>query len=388
MMRALAVCVGLFTAGALAWSWSRPSAPVAPPSAIAHDGDQDADTPALDQAVPARVAAPVEARADDASPPPPNSRPAATSDAVETPDAAAPAPPAEQTTAIEVRSAASNLALKSFRWSFVAGERRLSGAIDGGDADLPLPPGVTGELLVEADGMQPERLSEVTATARPAQPLRLEVYLRPTSRGEGVTLLVHDSLRRPVADVRVDAFALNTESPQQAWHLEAPMWSRAATAADGRYTLPPLAPGRYGVQVRAVDSQGKPAPLAAFRSTYDLTGTNGFVEDVVLMPACALRLDLRDINGAAVDPAQRGAIGIRLLIPSDRGVSRRWTSAAPGTAGTTSDVDRMPGPSPVWVAAPVAPGSYTLEITVDGQLAVRQALQLPSGAHTERVLLP
>ena len=57
MMRALAVCVGLFTAGALAWSWSRASAPVAPPSAIAHDGDQDADTPALDQAVPARVAA-------------------------------------------------------------------------------------------------------------------------------------------------------------------------------------------------------------------------------------------------------------------------------------------------------------------------------------------
>ena len=387
MMRAFAVLIVLVATGALAWSWRKSADSIAPPAA---SSSRDA-TPVVATIPPptvtAREAAPAETGQDDAGIAASDASPAVAPDEPEIPQTAEPDASTQQTTAIEVRSAASNLPLNTFRWSFVAGERKLSGTVEGGSAELPLPAGVTGDLLVEADGMQPERLADVTATRQPETLLRLEVYLRPTRRAEGVTLLVHDTFRRPVADIRVDAFALAAEPTDEAWHLGTPMWSRTATSSDGRYELPPLAPGSYGVQVCAVDEQGRPAPLAAFRGTYDLTGTNGFVEDVVLAPACALRLDLRDASGAAVDPAARGIINIHLREPGDNSVSRRWTSTNPG-GGTVSDVDRMPGPSPAWIAAPVAPGSYTLEITVDGQLAVQQPLQLNGDIRVERVLLP
>ena len=386
-MRAFAVLIVLVAAGALAWTWSKSADSIAPPAASAPRDAAPVVTATPPPAVTAREAAPAETGQEDAEIAGSDKSPAVAPDEPEIPRTAETDASTQQATAIVVRSAASNLPLNTFRWSFVAGERKLSGTVEGDGAELPLPAGVTGDLLVEADGMQPERLADVTATTQPEAPLRLEVYLRPTRRAEGVTLLVHDTFRRPVADIRVDAFALSAERADKAWHLGTPMWSRTATSSDGRYELPPLAPGSYGVQVCAVDERGRPAPLAAFRGTYDLTGTNGFLEDVVLAPACALRLDLRDASGAAVDPAARGSVNIHLREPSDDGVSRRWTSANPG-GGTVSDVDRLPGPSPAWVAAPVAPGSYTLEITVDGRLAVRQPLQLDGGIRVERVLLP
>ena len=337
-MRAFAVLIVLIAAGALTWSWSKPGDSITPPAGQAHRDATPVVTTAPPHAVAAREAAPADADPSDAVIPGADASPAAAPDEPDAPRTAAPEASTQQTTAIEVRSAASNLALDTFRWSFIAGERKLSGTGEGGGAELPLPPGVTGDLLVEADGMQPERLADVTATRQPATPLRLEVYLRPARRAEGVTLLVHDTFRQPVADIRVDAFALTAERAGDAWHLESPMWSRAASSTDGRYELPQLAPGRYGVQVCAIDEQGRPAPLAAFRGTYDLTGTNGFVEDVVLTPACALQLDLRDASGAAVDPATRGNIEIHLRRPGDDSVSRRWTSAKPG-GGTVSDVE-------------------------------------------------
>ena len=384
-MRATFLIVVLALAGALAWSWMRPAAHLQPPTPVRAAAAPDA--PAHDLA-PVVARAPAEAAseherlpttADDHAPAPsPNVPPADEELSV----------PRAPSTLVEVRSATSDRLLPSWSWSFVAGERRLRGVAEGGPAELPLPAGVAGDLLVEADGMQPQLRAGVTATGSTAPPLHLRFYLQPAQQAEGVTLIVRDVDGQAVQKLRVDAFALAPSDREAAWHLNAPMWSRVAAAADGRYQLPPLAPGCYGVQVHAVDEQGRPTSLCAFRGTYTLTGSNGFLEDVVLEPGCALRLHVLDAAGAPVDPGVYGAVQLRLHAPGEPGVARRWAAARPDGAGVVSDVDRMPASAPTWLASPVEPGLYTLEVLVRDRVVTRQGLQLAAGAQTERVQLP
>ena len=113
-MRAFSVVIVLFTAGALAWSWSRSGDPIKPPAAGPRRDATPLVAPAPPHDVTAREAVPATARARDAVMTSPNASSAATPDALR---AAEPEATTSQTTTIEVLSAASNQALDAFRWS-------------------------------------------------------------------------------------------------------------------------------------------------------------------------------------------------------------------------------------------------------------------------------
>lgn len=378
-MRALLVVFGLVIAGVAGWFLSRPN-DTAPPAPIATAPmPRPTTTPTAATSDPAREAA-EEPDALDAAPSTAEAQPT-------TPAPELVEPPIE----VEVRSLTTQDYVAEFRYRFTAGETGWVGAVEGGRAGLRIDPGVTGDLLIEAPGMQPELRTGLTLPSPPAPPMQLQLFLRPATVAEGITLLVRDVDRCAVVQVRVDAFALTAGAPPGAWHLGKPLWSRAASADDGRYVLPKLAPGSYGVQVVAVDSEDRPLPLSPYRRVYDLTGSNGFLEDVSLEPACALQLDLYDANGAPFDPATRGDVTITLQRGGEPAVSRRWTGARTGGAldqFQVSEVDRVPGPAPIWLATAAAPGAYVLEVRVDGQAVTRQPLQLAAIRQTERVLVP
>ncbi|MGC6489302.1 MAG: carboxypeptidase-like regulatory domain-containing protein, partial [Planctomycetota bacterium] len=275
----------------------------------------------------------------------------------------------------------------AFSYRFVSGRAAPLRGEAAGRAALPLPRGVTGQLVLEADGLQPRVFEDLAVPPDAAPPLQLDVFLDPTRAAEGVTVWVRDADRRPVQDVRVDAFLLAADAPRGAWHLERPLWSRAASARDGRYRLPPLAPGRYGIRLTGVDEDGRPLPLTPSRRVFELTGGNGFVEDVTLEPACALQLDLVRPSGAAFRAAGRADVAIRLRAATEPALPRRWVSVGPDGA-RSSAVDRLPGPSPIWLAEATAPGAYVLEVAVDGVVQVQRQLVLAATAQTERVVLP
>ena len=378
-MRALLVVLGLVIASTAAWYLRRPSA-TAPPA-------QDVTAPTTRSTTPPTAATGDPERLAAEEPAAPDAAPAAVDAQPTTPSPQLEAPPIE----VEVRSLTTQELVAAFRYRFTAGETVWNGAVESGRAGLRIEPGVTGDLLIEAPGMQPEVRRGLTLPSPPAPPMQLQLFLRPAAVAEGITLLVRDVDRRAVAQVRVDAFALIAGEPQGAWHLGKPLWSRAASADDGRYVLPKLAPGSYGVQVVAVDREDRPLPLAPYRRVYDLTGSNGFLEDVSLEPACALQLDLYDASGAPFDPSTRGDVRITLQRGGEPAVSRRWTGPRAGGAldqFQVSEVDRVPGPAPIWLATAAAPGPYVLEVSIDGQTVTRQPLQLAAIRQIERVLVP
>ena len=382
-MRALFVVTGLAAACLAAWFLSRPGATAPPP---APGATETLRVPAA----PPKAATGAARRQAAGAPAAPAA--AASAPAADAPEPATPAPePEDPPIEVEVRSLATQDYVAEFRYRFTSAETGWNGAVGGGRAGLQIPPGVTGDLLIEAPDMQPELRTGLTLPSPPAPPLKLQLYLRPAVAAEGITLLVHDVDRHAVVQVRVDAFTLPAGAPQGAWHLGKPLWSRAATAQDGRYALPKLAPGSYGVQVVAVDSEDRPLPLAPYRSVYDVTGSNGYLEDVTLEPACALQLDLYDANGSPFDPATRGDVSVKLQRGGEPAVSRRWIGARTGGAldqFQVSEVDRVPGPAPIWLATAAEPGAYVLEISIDGRTVARQPMQLAAIRQRERVLVP
>ncbi|MEC8651071.1 MAG: hypothetical protein VXY92_00790, partial [Planctomycetota bacterium] len=285
------------------------------------------------------------------------------------------AAPGPRPTHVEVRNLVDDALVARFRWSFTAGAQTVRDEGLFGVADLPLPIGVPGVLLVEADGMEPLRQEAVTATAAPQPALQLRLYLRPTRPAAGITVLVRDNVGQPVDNLRVDAFSLGDSARGEQWQLGRPLWSRRASAEDGRYQLPPLPAGAYGVQLRATDADGVLRPLQSWTRPFTLTGDNGFVEDVTLQPGCALRLELVDASGAPLDPAARGSLRVPLRSGDARPQPRKWTGLS--TDGrAVSAIDEAPTRSPIWLADPAAPGSHTLEVRSGDALLARQAVQL------------
>ena len=117
-------------------------------------------------------------------------------------------------------------------------------------------------------------------------------------------------------------------------------------------------------------------PLYGHRA-FTLTGSNGFLEDVVLEPGCLLTLDLLDQNSAPLDPAQR-QVTIDLRLPGGPFVSRRWHQLA--DRGLRAAVDAPPGPGPCWLDAALPPGRYALTVRADDdRIALRQELVLRAG---------
>lgn len=287
---------------------------------------------------------------------------------------------------LHVRRIADHGDVAAFTWRFRSDDAVVRGDGDQARTGLHLPPGDTGELLVEAPGFAPF-LTDVVVPAAAGPPLAVDAFLGATARATGITLLVHDTALQPIGTVRVDAFPLLAEGSRDAWHLGASLWARRTEAADGRYELPELAPGDYGIRVLAVDAAGEPLPLLPYLHTFTLTGSSGYLEDVVLEPGSVPEFELVDANGAPLDPAQTGSVGLRLYPAGGAAVPRLWTVRS--EARTTAALDMLPASGVVSTAQPVAPGTYTFEVSIAGQQRVQQFVTLRAGERQrERIVVP
>lgn len=311
------------------------------------------------------------------------------------PTAAATAPveaprvePVDTATNVElrVRRVADHGDVPMFTWRFRSEQTVQHGDGQHGRAGVHLSPLASGELLVEAPGFAPFT-TDVVIPGPGAPPLPIDAFLAATTRATGITLLVHDTALQPIANVRVDAFPLLAEGSRAAWHLGASLWARRAEAADGRYELPELAPGDYGIRVLAVDAEGELLPLLPYLHTFALTGSSGYVEDVTLEPACVPAFELVDTTGAPLDPSRAGIVDVHLHLAGAPPVARMWTVVRDGRAITA--LDALPAVGTVAPAQPVAGGTYSLVIAIDGQQRVQQFVTLRAGERQhERIVVP
>ncbi len=374
-MRVLVVVLLLLAAGAgvlavLAGGSEPPLAPAAAlPSLPSPRAPQPIAPPEQGSRIPTPEPPPVPEPSPSGAPAAPAATPAATPNVV-----------------LAVRGLATREPVPAFRWQFRNSRGTTRGEGTAGRAELALEPAAAGELLVEAVGFAPRVLPGLAAPTPPAGALQLDVFLAPAVPAAGITLFVRDLALQPVAHVRVDTFAL-PQPPPVAWHLGTSLWARRTGAADGRYVLPPLPPGDYGIRVVATDGDGALLPLLPYRGTFTLTGDNGFVEDVALAPGALLALDLVDAAGAPFDPVRAGTATLRLTLPGGPPVSRKW-SARSGDVETTS-VDVVPGAGTVLLTEAVEAGQYQLEVAVGGTVrAQRQLFLRPGLRNTERVVVP
>lgn len=276
-----------------------------------------------------------------------------------------------------------------FQWRFVTRGNLIRGDSDTATAKISVPRTVQGNLLVEADGMQPFEQKNLQAPA-PGEPMqRIDVFLTPKATGQGITLMVKTLDRQPVRNVRVDCYQLLADKDpkeQTGWDLGQSLWSRRTSQADGTYELPPLSPGNYGIVLVATDAEGNVLPLSSYRQTFALTGSNGFLEDVPLEPACALILDLQDGQGRPYDPKVYGKTSLSLNVAGQTGIQRKWT-AANEAGGMLSEANAAPAKGKVWLDQPIPPGNYLLEIFVDGDPRVSQPLLLRPEQQTQTIYI-
>lgn len=288
---------------------------------------------------------------------------------------------------LAVRDLTTRAPVPSFRWQFRNSRGTQRGTGTAGHAELALEASAVGQLLVEADGLSPLVRDGVIVPTPPARAATLDLFLAPAVTAAGIVLHVRDLGLQPIANVRVDAWALAADAPPTGWQLGQALWARRAMAADGRYALPTLAAGQYGIRVVATDAEGALLPLQPYLRTFTLTGDNGFVEDVPLEPGALLTLDLVDAAGQPYDPAQRGSARLSLHLVGGPDVSRKWLVR--NEVAEAAAIDVVPGVGKVQLGEAVVGGPYQLEVSVMGTTRVQRQLFLrPGQRQEERVLVP
>lgn len=303
------------------------------------------------------------------------------------PTTAEEAPTAPTNLLVRVHDAANNGPASTFRWRLRLGGDVRQGEGKDGQVALHLPPGTNGELLVEADLRQPVQRQGLQAPPADQLPLAVDVTLVPIVTAAGITLHVHDLALQPIRHVRVDAFRLGDHNRDTAWHLEPALWARRAHADDGKYQLPTLPPGEYGVRLVALAEDGSLAPLLPYVRTFVLTGDNGFVEDVPLEPGTVLILELVDGYGAPYDPIKYGTATLGLRLPGGPLVQRKWFCR--DGDHETSAIDQLPGVGLAHAAQALPAGGYELEVFCNGEPRVRTRLDLPNGeVLRSRIVVP
>lgn len=330
-------------------------------------------------------------RSEVPAPAPPPLQTPGSATAPATPPPPAPAVPTENVLLL-VRHATTLAPVAAFRWRVRSAAGTVRGLGQDGRTEFTLPPGERSELTVEADGFTPHTQPELQAPDAGAAQRTVDVFLTPAALATGITLQVRDPSGQPVPNARVEPFVLTADNRELTWQLGKPVWSRAAAAADGRYVLPELAPGEYGLRVLALDAAGQVLPMLPFLRPFTLTGSNGFVEDVTLEPGCIPVLELVNPAGTPLDPAH-GAITLSLRLAGGPAVQRLWqqqrADAAGPAAGLVGSIDALPVAGPAWPAEPLAAGSYQLSVFVDGQPALERSLVLRAGERQpERLIVP
>jgi hypothetical protein len=377
-MRPIVLALAVLLLAAVAWLAFAASPPVAIPA-------ETTDTPAA--ATPQQPAPAQQGDRIGAPLPPAQIAPTAPTDAKPAGNAT-PAPQvAEQPNLVlSVRDMVSRQPVAAFRWRFQNSRGTWQGDGKDGRADVALEPSAVGTLLVEAAGLSPLTKEGVIVPTPPQPALQLDLFLPPLAAQTGITLLVHDAALRPIARARVDAFKLADRDASD-WHLGRALWMRIADAADGRYALPALEPASYGLSLQAVDAAGEPLPLLPYRRVFDVTGSNGFLEDVPLEAGALLGLEIVDAAGQGFDPARQGATRLSLHLAGAPHVARKWLNKQGGA--TASAIDAMPGVGRVELADAIVPGPYELEVLVNGAVRTKQPLFLRAGfKNEERIVVP
>jgi len=273
-----------------------------------------------------------------------------------------------------VRSSRTHSAIAVFRYAFRHRGPTVRGEGQDGTAVIALPP-TGGELLVEATGHVP-----FTTTLTPPTPdspsRRIDIFLDEAALATGIEITAVDFSNTPLTDVRVDAFRLPKNAGVGSWNRGKALWSRRTTAASGRYVLPELPAGDYGIRLLATDAAGEPLPLLPFARTFTLTGSNGFVERAVLEPGCVLGIELVDYAGQPLDP-KRVSITLDLRLAGGPKVSRRWIQK--NERGRFAANDAPPAAGTCWLDEAVTGGLYRLTVSIDGELRHDQQLALRQG---------
>ncbi len=374
----LVLLLALFATGAWFLLGRGDEAPPLPPALPGATPNQPTTPP-----VPAQSAPRVNAGAPDPKATPAN------------PDgtAANPTPPVPAATPANVLLAVRDLTTRepvaAFRWRFQNSRGTLTGQGQDGRAELVLEPSAVGKLLVESEGHAPLAKDGLIAPTPPAGPLTVDLFLAPAVPAAGITLFVRDTALAPIPHVRVDAFALTEVNASTAWQLGQPLWARLAQADDGKYTLPAVPAGTYGIRVVGVDERGETLPLLPWQRTFALTGDNGFVEDVALEPGALLALDLVDAAGQPLDPVRLGAtVTLSLRLVNGPDVKRKWVVRGNGAEAAANDV--LPGVGRVQLADAVLPGPYRLDVLVRAQPRVQNhTIFLRAGLRNEeRIVVP
>jgi hypothetical protein len=272
---------------------------------------------------------------------------------------------------LEVRDQRTGQHVAGFKWRWTAPTGSAKGEEQGGRTALPLAPGVEGELLVEAAGLEPVT-RRLTTPAPGANPLLVDLVLAPVVATAHTGLVVRDADQAPVANIRVTL--LREDRTTQ-------VWSRRAAAADGAYRLPPIEPGTYWLRTAAVDAEGKPLPLVPVERQVNVNGITPVEEDIRMARGCLLTLDVLDAAGNPFDPKQSGRVELQFL--DNGGAVHRvdWLGGTGAEAVVASD--QVPARGTIRSAMAVPMGSCTIVVRGPGGAESRFPLDLGQGVHHE-----
>ena len=272
---------------------------------------------------------------------------------------------------LEVRDQRTGQHVAGFKWRWTAPAGSAKGEEQGGRTALPLAPGVEGELLVEAAGLEPVT-RRLTTPAPGANPLLVDLVLAPVVATAHTGLVVRDADQAPVANIRVTL--LREDRTTQ-------VWSRRAAAADGAYRLPPIEPGTYWLRTAAVDAEGKPLPLVPVERQVNVNGITPVEEDIRMARGCLLTLDVLDAAGNPFDPKQSGRVELQLLDQGGAVHRVDWLGGTGAEAVVASD--QVPARGTIRSAVAVPMGSCTIVVRGPGGAESRFPLDLGQGVHHE-----
>jgi len=283
---------------------------------------------------------------------------------------------------LHVRDLISKQPIEHFHCTWTAGDDRNRSDADHGEARLRLPPG-RGTLLVEAETWQPCSRDDLDLPAPGAEPLLVELFLQHAGPGTGVRLSVVDDLGRPVAQLRVDTFPA-VPGNSRPWLTARATSARKASAADGVYDLPALAPGSHVLRLQALDGEGAPRALQCDYLPVELTGSNAIVQSVQLQPGTPLTLALVDAGGQPCNPDELGGVALRLVDAVGSVYPQLWEVVTP--QGRVESLDALPAAGDALARDALPFGNYRLEVLVSGELRVTTSLVLRT-AEPQRVVV-